>query len=84
MDIVDKLREQGKILNANTGGGEYLDEAADRIRELKQLLKGVKDYASHLGNCDLDSWGTDGGQCDCGLFDLLRDIDAAIESEGGE
>ena len=33
--IVGRLREQANILAANTGGGEYLDEAADEIERLR-------------------------------------------------
>jgi len=64
-DIVDKLRQQAHILNANTGGGEYLDEAADRIEELEKLVRAVScGDISGLSLHDVDgkNW-----------FDLRRD-----------
>jgi len=42
------------------------------------LAKQLAPYASHFGNCDLDSW-KEGKSCDCGLYQLL----AALGSEQG-
>lgn len=50
MDIVEQLREQAKILNANTGGGEYLDDAAEEIELLRikadHLERELAEYVS--------------------------------------
>lgn len=48
----------------------------DRLRDkAAQLVP----YASHLGNCDLDSWVLD-ESCSCGLFQLLT----ALTPKAGE
>lgn len=34
----------------------------------------IAPYASHLGNCDYDSWDLEGRTCTCGLFQLLKAV----------
>lgn len=66
----------------------YTQEAADHYEADREearpnagavLAKAIAPYASHLGNCRLESWiaiGRKTQRCDCGLFALLERIDA--------
>ena len=50
----------------------------NRDREAVALLREIKDYVSHLGNCSLNSWNKSLTKCDCGLFQLLQRVEAVV------
>ena len=69
--IVGRLREQAAILAANTGGGEYLDEAADEIERLQgALVYLMQMFDMEVHYCEV--CGKDDPTADCDSANWLR------------